>query len=44
MQHATCNHDRLELALDIKMDYNFMYCILIIDAVISNNFIVTLQK
>ena len=42
MQHASCNHDRLEHALEIKMGY--MYCILIIHAVISNNFFVTLQK
>ena len=31
MQHASCNHDRLEHALEIKMGY--MYCILIIHAV-----------
>ena len=37
MQHATCNHDWLQQALEIKMDY--MYCILIIHAVISNNFL-----
>ena len=42
MHHASCNHDRLEHALEIKMGY--MYCILIIHAVISNNFFVTLQK
>lgn len=42
MQHASCNHDRLEHALEIKIGY--MYCILIIHAVISNNFFVTLQK
>ena len=42
MQHATCNHDQLEHALEIKMDY--MYCILTSHALISNNFIVTLQK
>lgn len=42
MKHATCNHDQLEHALEIKMDY--MYCILTSHALISNNFIVTLQK
>lgn len=42
MQHASCNHDRLEHALEIKMGY--MYCILIIHAVISNNFFCYITK